>query len=114
MSYKLIKSTGKNGLRVCQHYKPIDPEQAPSCANCSEIDGEVQTLNGIVTGIICKLRATRTPDQIEALQVSREIPRKKITKIGHHHKKNEEQGELLDRGRLSREKLNKENLNLFQ
>lgn len=113
MSYKLIEAKGKDGLKVCQHYKPENTEEPPSCGNCKDVDGEIQTLDGVVTAVACKLRNNRTPEQIEALKVARQIPNKKINRIGHHQKKTEEQGEVFNPDRLSKEELNKANLNLL-
>lgn len=113
MSYKMIESKGKGGIKVCQHYEPQETDKAPSCTNCQKIDGEIQALHGIVTAVSCKLRNNRTPEQIEALKVARVVPDKKIKKIGHHVNKTDDQADLLNPDRLSAEELKKRNLNLF-
>jgi len=110
----MIKAKGKNGLTPCQHYKPENPEEALSCSNCLNIDGEIETLNGVVTAVACRLRISRTTEQIEALKVARQIPDKKITKIGHYQKKTDDQVEAFDPDRLSKEELKKSNINLFE
>jgi len=114
MSYKMIESKGKNGIKPCQHYEPRETEKPASCTNCESIDGEIQSLDGVVTAVSCKLRNNRTPEQIEALKISREVPHTKIKKIGHRNQETPEQKNAFDPERLSQEKLNKKNLDFFE
>ena len=115
MTWKTVKAKGNAGVQACQHWKPKNPGDERSCLTCSADpdDRGIYAEGKTVKAVVCSLRHKPNGKQLEALKVSREIPRGKIQKIGHQVKKVDDQADLLDPKRLSKETLNKENLNLF-
>lgn len=115
MALKKVEAKGNAGVPACQHWKPTNPGDERSCLTCGADpdDREICSEGDKVKLVVCSLRSKPNAQQLEALKVTREIPRNKIKKIGHHVKKTDSQADLLDRDRLSKDALNKENLNLF-